>query len=120
LYRQALEHVLREKNLISKLQIAAEVDTLDLMVAAVKAGFGIALTPFDPRMRADLGGLVRIKPPPRLPNVEAAVICKEGVYLPRYMQAFIEIVTRTLSFEPPLAHERPRARRQRTSARVDE
>ncbi len=99
--RQLLEHLLREKNLLSKLQIAAEAVNLNLMIDAVRAGFGVALVPVGPTVARTLRGLSRRIPPPGLAPIDNAILSRSGVYLPRYMQAFAQIAARCLGRGAP-------------------
>lgn len=89
--RQAFEDLLRREKLLSRLRITAEVATLDLAIYAVRAGLGVGLVPVSPALARSLRGLRRRRPPPGLPRVDLAVMCRSDVYLPRYMRTFVEI-----------------------------
>jgi DNA-binding transcriptional LysR family regulator len=97
--RQALEQLLRRQNLLSRLRIAAEVSNLDLMLDAVRAGFGIALFPVGPRAAGNLQGLFRRNPPPGVPRIDNAVLWRSDIYMPRYMRGFAQLAKKFLGCE---------------------
>ena len=53
------------------------------------------------------------QPPTKLPNVDNAILCKRGVYLPRYMTAFAEMAARILGCEPLASNRAAAPRRPR-------
>jgi DNA-binding transcriptional LysR family regulator len=89
--RQAFEELLRRENLLSQLKIATEASSPDLAIEAVRAGFGIGICPVGPAAYGSLQGLRRRLPPTGLPRIEICVLCRSDVYLPRYIEAFMEI-----------------------------
>lgn len=94
--RQALEHVLRQENLLSQLQVGAEAATLDLMISAVKAGYGLAYIPVDQDTDLRMQRITRFSPPTHAPEIAKMVISKHGAYLPHYMAAFIEVAAKVV------------------------
>ena len=94
--RQVFDDFLRRKNLLAKLRVAAEVNKFELAVDAVAAGFGVAIVPVGPRPIRGLRGVRRLKPPPGLAEVDIAVLCREDLYMPRYMKAFVEIAANAI------------------------
>jgi len=88
--RQALEQVLAQQNLLSGLQIVAEVTTPELAVDMVRAGIGVALVPLGPQLTKTLGGLKTFPPPSGLPEISLAILHRKDRYIARYMQGFIE------------------------------
>jgi DNA-binding transcriptional LysR family regulator len=94
--RQAFEDLMQRKNLTSKLQIAAEVDSSELAFEMVRAGFGVALVPIGHRDRARLKGLATIRPPQGLPNLDGAIFYRPDRYLPKYMAWFLETATNVI------------------------
>jgi DNA-binding transcriptional LysR family regulator len=117
--RQALEQLLRRQNLLSKLHIAAEVSNLDLMIDAVRAGFGIALFPVGPRTAGDLQGLSRRNPPPGVPRIDNAVLWRSDVYLPRYMRGFAQLAKKFLGCERRAAPKQRSFNRESLRAQLD-
>jgi DNA-binding transcriptional LysR family regulator len=89
--RQALEELLRRNDLLTSLQIGAEVATFDLAIEAVRAGCGVGIIPVGPRLEGRLRGLTRIEPPPGLPGIDIAVLRRSDLYLPRYLRHFIDV-----------------------------
>jgi DNA-binding transcriptional LysR family regulator len=79
--RQAFEDLLNRENLSAKLQIAAEVDSSALALEIVRAGFGVALVPIGKADINGLKGLVTIRSPKGLPNIEGTALYRPDPYL---------------------------------------
>jgi DNA-binding transcriptional LysR family regulator len=94
--RHSLETLLTHLGIFAKLRVSAEVSRVDLAVAAVRAGMGVAIVPMGPEYRKLTAGLQELSPPAGLPDIGQAVIYREDRYLPRYMKAFVEIASRVI------------------------
>lgn len=109
--RHSLETLLTRLGIFGKLQVAAEVSRVDLAVASVRAGLGVAIIPMGPEYRKLTVGLRELPPPEGLPEIGQAIIYREDRYLPRYMKAFVEIASRVMvKGETGGSRRKPRAK----------
>jgi DNA-binding transcriptional LysR family regulator len=114
--RHSLETLLTRLGIFAKLQVSAEVSRVDLAVAAVRAGMGVAIVPMGPEYRKLTAGLRELPPPAGLPEIGQAVIYREDRYLPRYMKSFVEIASRVIKESKTI--RAPRAKPQTKAARA--
>lgn len=95
--RHSLETLLTRLGIFARLQVAAEVSRVDLAVAAVRAGMGVAIVPMGPEYRKLIAGLHELPPPKGLPEIGQAILYREDRHVPRYMKAFVNIAARVMS-----------------------
>jgi DNA-binding transcriptional LysR family regulator len=88
--RKAFDDLMERENLSNYVQLRAELTTCEVALDAVRAGLGIALAAMGPRVFAALRRVVPVDPPPGLPKLSLALLCKKDRHLSRYMQRFID------------------------------
>jgi DNA-binding transcriptional LysR family regulator len=115
--RHSLETLLTRLGLFVKLHVSAEVPRVDLAIAAVRSGMGVAIVPLGTEYRKLIEGLQELEPPKGLPEIGQAVIYREDRYVPRYMKVFIEIASRVI-IKRTEASLRTRAKVRRTRQRA--
>jgi DNA-binding transcriptional LysR family regulator len=95
--RHSLETLLTRLGIFAKLHVSAEVSRVDLAVAAVRAGMGVAIVPMGPEYRKLTAGLEELPPPKGLPEIGQAILYREDRHVPRYMKAFVNIASRIMA-----------------------
>ncbi|MFN9298625.1 MAG: LysR family transcriptional regulator substrate-binding protein, partial [Acidobacteriota bacterium] len=89
----SLEELLTRDRLIGRLRISAELTTPELAIELVRAGFGVALVPYAPRLAAYFAGLSVVNVPAGLEEKSIAVMHREDLYLPRYRKRSQELAS---------------------------
>ena len=97
--RRAFDELMERLRLSDRVRVKAEFTTPELCVEAVRSGLGVALTNIASRFGRTLRDVAKICPPPGLPKLEVAVLCRGDRYLPRYMRAFVEVAGAVLKRE---------------------
>lgn len=95
--RHSLETLLTRLGIFAKLHVSAEVSRVDLAVAAVRAGMGVAIVPMGPEYRKLIAGLQELPPPKGLPEIGQAILYREDRHVPCYMKAFVTIASRVMA-----------------------